>query len=151
MADFSVVIISYNGRRFLTKCLENIMESVAMSNKIIVVDDFSGDGTEKMVKKEFSFVKFVRNEKNLGPTASRNKGAKLTEGKYIIFIDNDVLVKPDIFEKLILFLENNPEAGVVGAKVVPRGKEKMWWNMGYDPNNFREAAGYFIGFLLKFF
>lgn len=48
-------------------------------------------------------------------------------------------------------MENNSEVGVVGAKLIPEGKEKMWWNMGYDPNNFREAIGYFIGFLLKIF
>ncbi len=151
MPDFSVIIISYNGKEFLRKCLKNIGKSALKPRKIIVVDDFSNDGTEKMIKKGFSFVEFLRNERNFGPTASRNRGAKLVEGKYIIFLDNDVLVRPDTLEKMINFMESRPEAGVVGAKVIPDNKEKMWWNMGYDPNNFREAFGYFLGFLLKIF
>ncbi len=151
MADFSVIIISYNGKEFLGKCLKNIGKSVVRPRKIIVVDDFSSDGTEEMIKKGFSFVEFLRNERNLGPTVSRNRGAELAKGKYIIFLDNDILVRPDTLKKIINFMESRPGAGVVGAKIIPIGKEKMWWNMGYDPNNFREAIGYFLGFLLKIF
>lgn len=151
MNDFSVVIISYNGREFLRKCLKNIEESMVKPHKIIVVDDFSNDGTEEMIKKEFSFVEFIRNDKNLGPTASRNRGAKLVGDGHIIFLDNDVLVGPETFKKMVEFMENKTEAGIVGVKIIPEGKEKMEWNVGYDPNNFREAIGYFIGFLLKIF
>lgn len=151
MADFSVVIISYNGREFLRKCLKNIGKSVVRPRKIIVVDDFSNDGTEEMVKKEFNFAEFIRNERNLGPTASRNRGANLADGKYLIFLDNDVLIRPETLKKMIDFMENQAEVGIVGAKIIPEGEEKMWWNMGYDPNNFREAIGYFLGFLLKIF
>lgn len=151
MADFSVIIISYNGREFLRKCLKNIRKSVVRPRKIIVVDDFSDDGTDEMVKKKFNFAEFIRNERNLGPTASRNRGANLAEGKYLIFLDNDVLIRPETLKKMVDFMENQAEAGIVGAKIIPEGEEKMWWNMGYDPNNFREAIGYFLGFLLKIF
>lgn len=151
MADFSVVIISYNGKEFLRRCLNAVQKSVLKPKKIVVVDDFSSDGTEKLVKKEFNYVDFIRNKKNLGPTASRNQGTKLAEGDYIIFLDNDVLIRPDTFGKMICFLENRNDVGIVGAKLIPEGREKMWWNMGYDPNNFREAIGYLIGFLLKIF
>jgi hypothetical protein len=151
MSSFSLVVISYNGREFLRKCLKNIEKSVIKPHKIVVVDDFSNDGTEEMVKNEFSFVEFIRNDKNLGPTVSRNKGAKLVGDEYIIFLDNDVLVEPETFKKMVDFMENKTEAGIVGVKIVPEGKEKMEWNIGYDPNNFREAIGYFIGFLLKIF
>ncbi len=151
MPDFSVVIISYNGKEFLRRCLIAVQKSILKPKKVIVVDDFSNDGTEAMVQKEFGFVDLIRNEKNLGPTASRNRGAKLAEGKYNIFIDNDVLIKLDTFSKIIDFMESRPDAGIVGAKLIPEGEEKMWWNMGYDPNNFREALGYLSGFLLKIF
>lgn len=147
MPDFSVVIISYNGREFLKKCLESIKKSVLAPRQIIVVDDFSSDGTEEMVKKEFNFIEFIRNGRNLGPTVSRNRGAKLSKGKYVVFIDNDILVKPETFSKMVEFMESHTDAGIAGAKIIP----KMWWNMGYDPNNFREVVGYFIGFLLKIF
>lgn len=65
MADFSVVIISYNGKGFLRRCLNAVQKSSFKPKKIIVVDDFSSDGTKELVKKEFNYINFIRNEKNL--------------------------------------------------------------------------------------
>ncbi len=147
---FSLVIISYNGKELLSRCLRAVFKSSVLPQKIIVVDDFSNDGTEK-IKDEFKDLIYIKNQKNLGPTASRNVGAKLTTGEYIVFLDNDALVKPDCFEKLISFLDNNIKVGIVGTRIIPENHGRMWWNMGYDPNNFRESIGYIFGFLLKFF
>lgn len=46
---------------------------------------------------------------------------------------------------------NNLKAGAVGAKIIPAGNNKMWWNAGWDMNHFRQSAGYLTGFLLKIF
>ncbi len=151
MADFSIVIVSYNGKEFLRRCLNAVQKSVLKPKKIIVVDDFSSDGTEELVKKEFNYIDFIRNEKNLGPTASRNRGAKLADGEYIVFLDNDILLRPDTPQKLISFMDNNPKTAIAGAKIIPTGQDKMWWNAGWDMNHFRQSTGYFIGFLLKIF
>ena len=151
MESFSIVIISYNGKNLLRECLKSIPKSEILPEKTVVVDDFSDDGTSNMVKTEFPSVKLITNKKNFGPTFSRNRGAEIVDSEYVVFLDNDVLVRPGTFKKLIDFIKNNPDAGVVGTKIQPEGKEKIWWNMGYEPNNFREAAGYFYGFLLKFF
>jgi hypothetical protein len=151
MESFSVVVVSYNGKNFLRECLKSIPKSEILPKKIVAVDDFSDDGTAEMVKKEFSAVELIRSGKNFGPTFSRNRGAELVDSEYVIFLDNDVLVRPGTFKKLISFLKENPDAGIVGTKIVPESKEKIWWNMGYEPNNLREAAGYLLGFLLKFF
>lgn len=151
MESFSVIIVSYNGKNLLRECLKSIPKSEILPEKTVVVDDFSDDGTSEMVKNEFPLVELIRNKKNSGPTFSRNRGAELINSEYVIFLDNDVLVRPGTFKKLIDFLRNNPDAGIVGTKIVPKGKEKIWWNMGYEPNNFREAIGYLLGFLLKIF
>lgn len=151
MNSFSIVIPSYNGKEYLKKCLLALKSSTLKPDKIIIVDDCSVDGTSEMITKEFSEVVVARNPQNSGPTISRNRGAELTEGGYIIFIDNDVLVRKETCNTLIEFLKTYPQAGLVGAKIIPEGKEKIWWNMGYDFNHFRTAAGYFIGFLLKIF
>ncbi|MEK7178189.1 MAG: glycosyltransferase family 2 protein, partial [Patescibacteria group bacterium] len=80
--SFSVVIISYNGRDFLRKSLKGLERSAWCPNKIIVVDDHSSDDTGAMIKKEFPYVEYIYNENNIGPTASRNRGAKLALGEY---------------------------------------------------------------------
>lgn len=151
MTDFSIVIASYNGKGFLPRCLKSISESVIKPLKTIVVDDFSNDGTQEMIKDEFKNINFARNEKNLGPTASRNRGAKLADGEYIIFLDNDLLLRPNTLQKLVGLMDSNPKIAITGAKIIPIGHSKMWWNAGWDMNHFRQSTGYFIGFLLKIF
>ncbi len=151
MTDFSILIISYNGKEFLRRCLNAVQKSVLKPKKIIIVDDFSSDGTEESIKKEFNYADFIRNKENLGPTASRNRGAKLADGEYIIFLDNDILLRPDTLQKLIIFMDSNPKTAIAGAKIIPIGRDKMWWNAGWDMNHFRQSTGYFIGFLLKIF
>lgn len=151
MPTCSIVIISYNGKKFLRKCLLAVYESYVNPFQIIIVDDFSGDGTEKMIRSEFSAVEYIRNEENLGPTISRNKGAQIANGDYILFLDNDILIKKNSLKILTKFFANRPKTGIVGAKIIPVGGDKMWWNAGWNMNHFRQSVGYFVGFLLKIF
>ncbi len=146
---FSVVIISYNGKDFLRKSLRGLEQSVWRPNKIIVIDDHSNDGTGAMVKKEFPSVEYIYNEKNIGPTASRNKGAKLALGEYIVFLDNDIIVQPDSLERLILFLDMTKDAGMVGGKLLNEQGGEIFWNMGHRPNFIRQAIGKILCFFLK--
>ena len=149
-ADFSVVIISYNGKGFLKRCITFLRRSSLIPQKIIVVDDNSSDGTGEMTKRDFPEVVYVRNEKNLGPSAARNRGAKGAEGKYIVFVDNDILVRGDSIGKLLLFLDSHPEAGIAGGKLITEKGTPMRWNMGWDPNFLREIGGKICRFLFRF-
>ena len=147
--SFSVVIISYNGRDFLRKSLRGLEQSAWRPNKIVVIDDHSGDDTGAMVKKEFPYVEYIYNERNIGPTASRNKGAKLALGEYVAFLDNDIIVRQDSLERLISFLDATEDAGMVGGKLLNERGEKVFWNMGHRPNFIRAAVGRILHFFLQ--
>ena len=151
MPDFSVVVINYNGKEFLRRSLTCVRESGLSPLRVVVVDDASTDGSDKMARSEFPEFLLLRHEENRGPTAARNTGAREARGKYIIFLDNDVLVRENTFETLIHFMETHPEAGICGPKFKPEKGEKIWWNMGYDPNIFRATIGRLFGFLLIIF
>lgn len=143
---FSVIIPTYNGEKFLRKTLVALRGSTVKPLKTIVVDDFSSDGTLEMLQKEFPEVTAIRNNKNLGPTVSRNRGAKLTGGKYILFLDNDVLVKPTAIQSLLKFLGNYPDSGMAGGKLITTQGKPMWWNFGFRKV---KVLGEPIGFLLS--
>ena len=130
MSTFSVVIPSFNGKEFLRKTLLALKKSNLQPLRCIAVDDFSSDGTFEMLKRDFPEVATIRNEKNLGPTASRNRGAEQAKGKYLIFLDNDVLAEPDAIEKLIEFSEYHQNVGVVGGKLLNDKGEATLWNKG---------------------
>lgn len=127
---FSIVIPTYNGKEFLRKTLFALKKSSMQPLRCIVVDDCSSDGTFEMLKGDFPEVIAIRNEKNLGPTASRNRGARQAEGKYIVFLDNDVLVGGDAIQKLIEFTEQYSDTGLMGGKLISKEGRPTWWNTG---------------------
>lgn len=140
MSYFSIVIPTYNGREFLRKTLLALKKSALQPIRYIVVDDFSSDGTADMVKRKFPEVMLIRNEKNLGPTASRNNGAKKAKGDFVVFIDNDVLVREDSIQKLLDFLIKTQDAGMVGGKSIREDGKIIFYNMGHR----------FHGFILRY-
>jgi len=128
--SFSVVIPSYNGKEFLRKTLLALRQSNIQPIRYIVVDDFSSDGTSEIVRTEFPEVMLIRNDKNLGPTASRNRGAKMAEGEYLIFMDNDILVRRDSISNLLSFLSNTKDAGMAGGMLINEQGKNISYNMG---------------------
>lgn len=147
---FSIVIANYNGEKFLSQVISCLLASEFAPEKIIVVDDASTDNSIDIVKK-FPQISLIKNSANLGPTASRNIGARNANSKYIVFLDNDILVKPDTFIKFLEQFKEQPSVGIVGANILNQNNQQLWWNMGHNPNNFREAIGYFFGIFIRLF
>lgn len=146
--SFSAVIISYNGKELLGRSLRALQKSSAVPEKIIVVDDCSSDGTSDMVSQDFPSIAFIRNEKNLGPAASRNRGAREVMSRYIVFLDNDILIRSDSIGNLLAFLAAHPEAGLAGGKLISELGVPIRWNMGHRPSFFRDVIGSALGFFV---
>lgn len=127
---FSIVTPAYNGKEFLRKTAFALRKSIVQPLRYIVVDDYSSDGTSEMLKKEFPEVVVIHNDKNLGPTVSRNQGAREADGDYLIFMDNDILVREDSLKKLLSFLTKTEDAGMVGGKLINKEGKSVFYNMG---------------------
>lgn len=147
--SFSVVVVSYNGKEFLKRSLHALKKSSTVPEKIVVVDDCSSDRTSDMVSQDFPSVVLLKNEKNLGPTASRNRGTLEIMSEYIVFLDNDILIRPDSIGNLLAFLAAHPMAGLVGGKLISEQGVPIRWNMGHRPSLFKFKS--IIGSVLGFF
>lgn len=114
----SIIIPVYNQWDYTYACLASILKnSGEMSYEIIVVDDCSTDDTrniERFVKN----IRAIRNEENLGFLFNCNKAAKLASGKYIVLLNNDTLVQPGWLSWFMKTMEENPDVGLAGAKLV---------------------------------
>lgn len=110
MSRLSIIVPAYNSERTLGACLESIKLQLTPEDELIVVDDASSDQTASVVS-NFP-VKLFRNEKNMGPALSRNKGAEKATGEILVFIDSDVVLKDDELEvvKKYLALHKNIDA-----------------------------------------
>jgi GT2 family glycosyltransferase len=117
--DVSVVIISWKMKNLLQRCLETLFNFTKDINfEVIVIDNNSQDGTSEMIEKEFPQVKLIKNPENRGVAPARNQGIKETKGKYILILDADMELIENSIKHLFDFMESNPDAGIVGCKLV---------------------------------
>jgi GT2 family glycosyltransferase len=120
MLDLSIVIVSYNAKNFLRKCLVSIfLETKNIQHEIIVVDNNSSDSSAKMVRKEFPQVKIVVNKENVGFSKANNQGIKISkESRYVLFLNPDTIIRQNALEEMIKFMDSHKDAGASTCKLV---------------------------------
>jgi GT2 family glycosyltransferase len=115
----SVIIVSWNARDYLRKCLISIRETFdSLAVEIIVVDNASTDGSPEMVTTDFPEVILVRSGENLGFSRANNLGINRATGRWLALVNSDVVVHPGCFQRLSAFLESEPKVGLVGPKIL---------------------------------
>lgn len=119
MFDFSIIIVSYRARDWSrANLLSARVSSQGLKCQIFVVDNHSEDGTVEMIKNDFSEVRLIANQANVGFARANNQALKQAAGKYIILLNPDMRLRPDTLTKLLAWLENNPQAAITGLKLV---------------------------------
>lgn len=112
----SVIIPTYNHQRYLSVAIDSAISQNIQPLEIIVIDDGSTDNTREIVKKyqriQYHF------QKNSGPSAARNHGARIATADYLIFLDSDDALLPDAIEKHIECISYSPGAAMVSATFV---------------------------------
>ena len=96
----SIILAAYNGSQYINEQLTSLLNQTCNDYEIIIIDECSEDNTYEMVENFFTNindknVKLIRNDENLGPTKSFEKGIKLSNGKYIAFCDQDDVWMPN--------------------------------------------------------
>lgn len=124
MIDVSVIIPSWNAKKYLQDCINSIVrETKHNSIEIIVVDNASSDGSPEMIQKQFQQVKLIRNSENLGFAKACNIGMRQAQGKYFCILNSDVILQKECIDKMFSYMEKNPEIGVLGPKILyPDGR-----------------------------
>jgi N-acetylglucosaminyl-diphospho-decaprenol L-rhamnosyltransferase len=114
----SIIIVTWRDRERVLACLGSIAEQVSVPHEVIVVDDGSADGTPEAVRGAFPDATMVARPFNGGLVAGRNDGIKLATGRYVLMLDSDTLVRPNAVEALAKVLDEHPQVGLVGPKLV---------------------------------
>ncbi|MDI6821507.1 MAG: glycosyltransferase family 2 protein [Actinomycetota bacterium] len=119
--DLSIAVISWNTKDLLKDCLTSIFEK-GCPFEVIVVDNNSTDGSVEMVKKEFPEVRLIQNPINIGYAKACNQAIEASRGKYIFLLNSDTRVFPKASDRLVEFMENHEDVGVVGPLLLnPNG------------------------------
>lgn len=106
----SIVIPAYNEEKYISKCIETILDQSYKNIEIIIVDDGSTDNTKNIIKK-YPVKLLEQNHK--GPGAARNLGAKQSSGKILVFVDSDMEFDKNYIYELIQPIINGNAIGSV--------------------------------------
>ena len=113
----SAIVPTYNRDFVLENTIVSLLEQTHPLFEIIIVDDNSTDKTKELVKKyqkSHKQIKYIKNEKNLNPAGSRNKGLEVAKGEIILFTDSDCFVPKDWLKKMVGEYNNKEVIGVGG-------------------------------------
>tara|TARA_Y100000758_G_scaffold166518_1_gene118170 strand:+ start:94 stop:1092 length:999 start_codon:yes stop_codon:yes gene_type:complete len=108
----SVIIVNYNGKKFLEKCLESLCKVNYENFEIIVVDNNSTDGSIELVTKNYTSIILLKLNSNKGFAEPNNIGAKIANGKYLLFLNNDTIVTPNFISEMVQVIENDKKIAI---------------------------------------
>jgi GT2 family glycosyltransferase len=122
----TIVIINWNTRVDLVACLDSV-EYVAkgVTAETIVVDNGSQDGSQDVVKKNYLWVSLIENKRNFGFAKAANDALRRMKGRYALLLNPDTQVKEGAIESLISFMDQHPEAGIVGVQLLNKDGSKQ--------------------------
>lgn len=114
----SVVIVNWNTRELLARCINNFKTSVPdIALEFIVVDNGSADGSREMVKQEFPHVKLIESDENLGFAKGNNVGVEKSSAEFVLLINTDAFGKSNFLSQMLSVMEQNPTCALVGAQL----------------------------------
>jgi GT2 family glycosyltransferase len=114
----SVVVVTWNAKRFVIECLTSLLAERATSLEVIVVDNGSTDGTPEAVAESFPAVRLIRSQVNLGFAAANNVGMAAAQGEYMCLVNSDVNVPLGCLPFMLTFMRENPDVGLLGPAML---------------------------------
>jgi len=117
--DVSIVIVNWNTKELLNKCIQSIKDNTSgIYYEIIVIDNNSSDGSAAMVKREFPGCTLLESKVNLGFVKGNNRALEQASGKYVLFLNPDTQILTNTLNSSFRFLEAQNEFGALGCKLI---------------------------------
>lgn len=119
----SVVVVNFNGKKFLDGCLSSLAGQTFTDFEVILVDNGSSDGSGDFIRERYPSVVLVETGRNLGFAGGTNAGIRRAQGEFIFTLNNDTVADPRMLEEIVKPVLADPTVGMCGAKMVfPDGR-----------------------------
>ncbi len=106
--DISIIIVNYNTKTLIKQCLQSVFEKTKeIEFEVIVIDNASHDGSQKMLKEEFPHVILIESDENLGFGRANNLGITVAKGRNVFFLNPDTILINSAIKILSDYLDNN--------------------------------------------
>ncbi|MBR2090330.1 MAG: glycosyltransferase [Fibrobacter sp.] len=127
MLSCSIIIISYNSCDFIPACLKSVRDACeGIDSQIIVLDNGSNEPIIPEIKNFFPEVEWIDSKENLGFGKGCNLAEKHATKPYLFFINPDTIISKNAFREMLKFMEEHPEAGTVGCRILNEDGSLQW-------------------------
>ena len=131
----SIIVLNFNAKNFLIKCINSIFQSNYQNFEVILVDNASEDNTYKICKKNHPEINLIVNQENLGYCGGNNIGIQRAKGKFVIILNPDTLVEPNWIHEFLKSYEKFGDA-IYQPKFISMDDDKMLLSSGQMINLF---------------
>jgi GT2 family glycosyltransferase len=132
----SVIIVTWNGRGWLERCLPAVESQRGVRFETIVVDNGSTDGSVELIERSFPRVQLIRNRANRGFAAATNQGIAAARGQYLATLNNDAIAEPDWLAALVDACEADNNLAMAASRMVRLDDPTVFDSAGIAPDRF---------------
>jgi len=123
--ELSIIIVNYNGIKFLEDCFSSIANKMSgIDYEIIVVDNSSADASSDFIRVHYPQIHLIASQVNLGFGKGNNKGVEMAIGNYILLLNNDTILLDDI-HPILNFLKSDKNIGLIGINMLNAEKRYL--------------------------
>ncbi len=127
MIKLSIIIVAWNTKEYSVQCLDSVfIYPPTCEFEVIYVDNCSQDGSVGIVRRLFSSVRIIQNERNIGFPKANNQAIRIAQGEYILLLNSDTVALDGSIDKLLNFMEDTPKVGAASGKCLYPDGRKQW-------------------------
>jgi succinoglycan biosynthesis protein ExoO len=128
MSLVTVIIPAYNTERYIKTCIQSVLDQTYDNFEIIIVDDYSTDHSLEIIRQfDDPRIRVIKNDKNRGPSYSRNYAIQLAKGEFIAILDSDDWWEPNRLERMMSFInETNADMLFDDVLYIREGEKEPW-------------------------
>lgn len=128
----SIIIVNWNGKKYLVRCLSTAISQAYLNKEIIVVDNGSADGSIDFIKEKYAnAAKLIANSGNLGFAQGNNIGILQSRGGYILTLNNDAELDENCLSELVKAIESDERIGMCAPKILLKSNHNKIDSVGH--------------------
>ncbi len=122
--DFvSIVIVNWNGKKYIIQCLEAVFKQTYKNFEVIIIDNGSTDGSDRSIESYLPRIRLIRNQANAGFSKANNQGIKFSKGEFVLLLNTDAFIEPDFLEEAVKAAKSDERIGLVTGKILKQSSE----------------------------
>lgn len=115
--DLTIIIVSWNVREHLDRCLQSSLGQPGVSYEVLVVDNASADQSADLVRERYPNVQLIANHENRGYARANNQAIAKARGKFLLLLNPDTVIHKGTLAATVKYLSEHPKVGILGCRI----------------------------------